>query len=401
MTAQVGAHVREIPEKAAVAIQSRATAGTRLLFIDNLRVFLTILVVLHHLSITYGSGLGSWYYHDSSTPLTQILFSLFIIVNQGYFMGLFFLISGYFSVASLERKGLARFIKDRLIRLGIPLVVFSLLINTLPLYISSITQGAWSGSFWQFSLNYWRSVDYQTGPMWFVEALLVFSIIYAGGRAIWNKVHKHLPDSPVLARPLTHTQILIFVVAMAVAIFTVRIYIPAGITWHNWELGQFPQYVFMYAAGILAYRYNWLPDVDTRIQKPWKIVAVVCLVVLVPMLLIGGGTGNLDAYNGGLTWQSGMTSTWFAIYPAAMSLLLLDVFRKRIDIQGWLGKLLSKNAYTVYIIHAPVIVYLAYLARGVIIDPFIKFFLMAPIAVILCFLVSQIIRRMPMAEKVL
>lgn len=38
-------------------------AATRLFFVDNIRVFLTILVILHHLMITY-SGTGRWYYNE-------------------------------------------------------------------------------------------------------------------------------------------------------------------------------------------------------------------------------------------------------------------------------------------------------------------------------------------------
>lgn len=401
MSAQVGAQVREMPEKSAVAVQTKAAAGARLFFIDNLRVFLIILVILHHLSITYGSGLGSWYYRDSSSPLTQIVFSLFIIVNQGYFMGLFFLISGYFSAPALDRKGWQRFIKDRLIRLGIPLVIFTTLINTVPLYISAITEGNWSMGYGNFVLMYLKNMDYTTGPMWFIETLLIMSIVYAAGKAIWDRARKHLPAKAVTSRPLTHKVVLGFVATMAVALFIIRIFFPTGITWHNWELGFFPQYVFMFAAGILAYRNNWLPNLSAKISKTWTIIAVVSILALLPILLVGGGTDNLDAYNGGITGPSALSCIWTAVYCVSMSILLLDVFRKRIDVQGRLGKLLSQNAYTVYIIHAPVIVYLAYLARGILIDPFIKFFVMAVPAVILCFAISHLIRRIPLTDKVL
>jgi glucans biosynthesis protein C len=56
--------------------------------------------------------------------------AIFIDINQAYFMGLLFLISGYFSPQSLDRKGPARFVRDRLIRLGIPLVVFYFVLNS-------------------------------------------------------------------------------------------------------------------------------------------------------------------------------------------------------------------------------------------------------------------------------
>ena len=43
------------PAAAAEVVQAKAT--TRLLFVDNIRVFLTILVILHHTMIIYaGSG---------------------------------------------------------------------------------------------------------------------------------------------------------------------------------------------------------------------------------------------------------------------------------------------------------------------------------------------------------
>ena len=105
---------------------------------------------------------------------------------------------------------------------------------------------------------------------------------------------------------------------------------------------------------------------------------------------------------GGLNWQSAAVSIWEPIYCVAMSILLLSVFQRRFDRQGALGQMMSKNAYAVYIIHPLVIIPLAYLLRTVSLDPLLKWALVSPIAVALCFMVSQIlVRRIPMAEKVL
>ncbi|MGA9080047.1 MAG: acyltransferase, partial [Halobacteriota archaeon] len=89
----------------------------RLYFADNLRTYLITLVVLHHLAIVY-TGAGGFYYVEP-TPIDQLALAvlvIFIALNQAYFMGLLFLISGYFSPGSLDRKGPRRFIRDRLIR---------------------------------------------------------------------------------------------------------------------------------------------------------------------------------------------------------------------------------------------------------------------------------------------
>ena len=62
-------------------------------YIDNLRIFLTSLVVLHHLAITYGAP-GLWYYKEEALdPVSSILLSLFVATNQAFFMGMFFMIS--------------------------------------------------------------------------------------------------------------------------------------------------------------------------------------------------------------------------------------------------------------------------------------------------------------------
>ena len=92
-------------------------------FIDRLRVVLTALVIAHHTAISYG-GSGSWFYRevtDGGRP-SSLLLTLFCAVNQSFFMGMFFLLAGYFTPGSLRRKGPARFLMDRGLRLGVPLL---------------------------------------------------------------------------------------------------------------------------------------------------------------------------------------------------------------------------------------------------------------------------------------
>ena len=115
--------------------------GTRLLFIDNLRVLLICGVVVEHLAVTYG-GVGSWYYHDPATTLlTAILLTILTGIGIATGMGSFFLIAGYFTPGSYDRKGAASFLRDRLVRLGIPLLLYDLLLDPLVVYIADGLQG--------------------------------------------------------------------------------------------------------------------------------------------------------------------------------------------------------------------------------------------------------------------
>src|SRR5579862_4136205 len=98
--------------------------------IDALRAAVTLLVVLHHTAITYGA-IGGWYYKEilSSRALGSLLLVLFTAANQAWFMGLFFLLAGYYTPPALQRHGTAGFVRERLLRLGIPLVFYFFILS--------------------------------------------------------------------------------------------------------------------------------------------------------------------------------------------------------------------------------------------------------------------------------
>src|SRR5512135_1384592 len=127
MSAQAGLPqtLGRAPTRAAVpAAKAQAVATTRMLYVDNIRLTLTVILVVFHLAITYGA-VGSWFYVERpSEMISSVLLTLFTALNQGYFMGLFYFAAGYFVPISLDRKGTWGFLRDRLIRLGIPLLFF-------------------------------------------------------------------------------------------------------------------------------------------------------------------------------------------------------------------------------------------------------------------------------------
>ena len=84
-----------------------------------------------------------------------------------------------------------------------------------------------------------------------------------------------------------------------------------------------------------------------------------------------------------------------------MSLGLITLFRRYFDRQGRLGRFLSQHAFTVYIIHAPVIVFLAIALRGIHPEQLLKFGLAAVFGVPLCFAVAYLVRKIPYATRIL
>src|SRR5450759_5092359 len=118
----------------------------RLLFIDNIRILLILLVILVHLAITYGAPVGSWYYHEGKPGMIENVFYIcFLGISQSFFMGFFFMLSGYFTPGSYDKKGAWHYFKDRLIRLGIPLLFYIIFIDPLMIYALELSKG-FSGS---------------------------------------------------------------------------------------------------------------------------------------------------------------------------------------------------------------------------------------------------------------
>ena len=114
----------------------------RIEYIDNLRVFLTALVVCHHQAIAFGAP-GGWYYvvaAPKDIPSLAIM-TLFVAVNQAFFMGLFFFMSAYFTRMSLARKSMPGFVRDRLMRLAIPLMVYYFILNPSVVYLAQLFYG--------------------------------------------------------------------------------------------------------------------------------------------------------------------------------------------------------------------------------------------------------------------
>src|SRR5215212_3589887 len=109
----------------------------RLGHLDAVKVLLVIGVIAMHSAITYGLD-GSWYLESYEEMAAPVAGAITIALGIGWLfgLGLFFLIAGVLTAPSLERKGPARFVRDRLVRLGVPLVAYTLLASPVLEYVA-------------------------------------------------------------------------------------------------------------------------------------------------------------------------------------------------------------------------------------------------------------------------
>jgi hypothetical protein len=250
--------------------------------------------------------------------------------------------------------------------------------------------------------------------LWFAEALLIFTILYG----LWRLLASGRPSSIVAdnqprsdgepagnADKLYLAPTAVFALLLGVVTFIVRIWLPVGYLFAplGLPLGLFPQYVALFVAGTIAYHRNWFLAIPNAMAKWWFVIALTFIVVLFPLVFVLGGAleGNTAPFMGGRHWQSFAYSVWEQFVCVGMVIALLVWFRNRFDRQDKLARAMSASTYAVYFIHAPVLVFLALALRGITLHPLLKFSLVAPVAVALCFLLAHTIRKLPLARNIL
>jgi hypothetical protein len=390
--------VQTVPRSSPIERTGRNQPRTRELYIDRLRSVMTAFVILHHTAITYGAP-GGWYYNElkPSGAVSSLLLTFFVATNQAYFMGFFFLLAGYFTPPSLERKGYAHFLGDRFLRLGLPLLAFMFILG--PATSALITAYEEKG-FWPTIEYLWNHAIFGNGPLWFAQALLMFSIGYCAWRAMagapLNQVERTAKAVP------GGRWWLVSAVAVGVAALAIRQVVPTGVNIIGLQLGYFSSYTFLFALGIAAWRHDWLRQLEWRQARAW----IIGLIFTWPLLPLGifiaralNGPGKSN-FGGGLSWTAILYALWEPFVAWGLIAAWLLLFRARMNQESTLWRWLNRRAYAVYIIHPPILVGISLLLHQWIAPALLKFGVTGALASIACWLLADPLVRLPGLRRV-
>ena len=339
--------------------------NNRLLYLDNLKVCLTVLVIFHHAGQAYGDG-GDWAYHPSNPAEFMPWIWHFFSVNAAFFMGLFFLISGYFVPMSFDKQGAKVFVQKKFIRLGIPLLLMGGLLSVL-------------------------SGKPEIGHMWYIESLLVFCLIYALIRQFCKPINGECSSRPTIIG------LLIFGGLMGIGSYLIRQVSPQdhwiwpfGIIPLPMEPAHYLQYVMMFVIGILARRFAWL-------EKMGNTTGVISLAIGCALAL------GIYLRDGG-AWNAFVTE-WFGIYESLLCVFicfgLLWLFRKYGNWESKFWQWCAAQSYGAYIFHLLLMIVLQYATDGIWMGAFGKFMFIGIITTICSFVLTWLVKLIPGAKKVL
>lgn len=365
--------------------------GSRIAYLDNLKALMIIFVVIVHTAITY-SGVGVWFYTERD-KLDYGFFYFFLFLqtfSQAYFMSLLFAISGYFTPASLSKKGTKKFIMDRIFRLGLPALIFATILFPICKRMVDPNFG------WQSYVQGIISFDFVswTGPLWYTLTLLIFTFIYLAVKKWWDKFVF------LFSYKVTVKNVVVLMALISLVAFTLRLFFPIGTSVLNLQLGFFSAYFFMFFTGVLSKEKNGFEAIDYRKAKKWFLAAFALGIPLWVILIISAYGQNLEADVSGLHLQALLFTIWESFFCVSMIIGLLGIFKARFNTQNRLQKFLSDNSFAVYVFHAPILIVISLFLKNVLLAPIIKFLLVVIVALPICFLFTASIRKIPLIKRI-
>lgn len=341
----------------------------RVIYIDVIKVFLTCMVVVHHAGQAYGNTGGVWIVSEAQKVDYLRPFFFF---NAAYMMGFYFFISGYFMYFSLQRKSTKQFLLERFIKLGIPLTIFSLLIF-IPLHYFLSSK---KSSYIDFSLDlYFHKPPLAIGHLWFVASLLAYSILYL----CLSKIPLNSTKPSTTFRvwyPLVYVAVLIPMNVL------VRQYYPID-TWVTWgipiEVAHLPQYLSLFLLGTFFNKNKWLENIALHIGMSYFMLG----------LLLFSLKMHLAELLPGL-WNESIIESFLCV---GLCLGLIVVFKKYFNQMTPVLKIISDNAYGIYLFHLLIVIELQLFFKNYTLDTNLKFVFVSILSIAMSCAVSYMMRK--------
>jgi hypothetical protein len=298
--------------------QTEDPSQSHLVFFDNLRSLMVLLVLVFHAGASYGAFPPFWPFREAETNelITHIMPLL-----EVFMMSILFFVAGYFALPSLQRRGGKRFLASKFKRLGIPWLVVTVLVLPVLDYVHYYTRCTGDGlAPRRFGSHWWQSMkrigEFHVGRMrmsgyldmtehfyqrymWFLSLLLLFFVLFwllYQARGKWVQSRKR----PL--RKVTRAGVPVYAALAATAALNVVFFIlvkaltsslddPFDLVWFSlgnivqFELAKLAFYVPYFGLGVYAYARGWFGG-EARLGQP-RVWGAVCFLLTAATMLAG------------------------------------------------------------------------------------------------------------------
>jgi hypothetical protein len=184
--------------------------------------------------------------------------------------------------------------------------------------------------------------------------------------------------------------------------FASRLLFPIGWSLHNLQLGFFPMYIILFAAGIKAGEEGWLERIGELRISPWLPIALAGVVLYLPIMILGGAlTNEGKPFLGGMTWQAAAYALWEAAVGTSLFIVTLVLVARRRWRSTGAGASFAGASFGIYLMHAMVIIPLAVAMASLHLHPALKWVLLSVGGVCLPWALTLALRKVPGFRRVL
>ncbi|MFE6507343.1 acyltransferase family protein [Nocardioides sp. NPDC057767] len=365
-----------------------AQAPQREQWVDTLRVVLISGVIVVHTATGYVTDFAGYYYDDErvTNSIVSVAIALPALMGGVFGLGPLFVVAGWFSVRSLARRGPAGFVGTRLLRLGVPLVLFVLLVNPL----ADLLGNLWEEDATTF-LGYLAVTEFSI--MWFVAALLVCSLGYAVLRSVRPLTG---PRPRPGGRSLIVAGSVIGAGSLAVWQFTTLL----DTHLLNVRVSAWTQAVVLFALGVMVAESGWDGQLPRHVERRLGRVTLIGMGLTVMVVSYTGARDQLDMALGGLNWASVSFAVLYGVLSVTFTLWCMAWLRRRWPTHGPLMAKAGRGSYATYLLHPVVLVSVMLAFRVVPLGAQLKFVIVSIVAVPVCFAVGYAVTRLPGVGRV-
>lgn len=353
-------------------------------YLDRLKVFLICYIIFHQSLIAFG-GVGPWYYTSTDRFLGTPLIAVNTIktINLSFMMALYFLMTAILAFLSYQKEGFRKFVKTRLVVLGIPLVLYVAIFHPSYIYFVAKTKGDLDIGWFPFIVNFLKNPTF--GSFWFVATLLVFELIYA---FVMRFYKRQANRASRLWDHITPFRTTLFIITTGTLAFLIRLVSPANSSATGIKWGFYPLFIGMFVAGLIGQRNNWIEKLRINFSIPWLIFSFLCL----PMLLLSVHyIKDWSVFTGGFNSQSLFYALWEPMICVGICMFLMTFFYKYLNKPGKFAITLSKISFIVYFFFPVSVIPFTYLFEPMSIPLFFKWFFTGALSCITTFALAYVI----------
>jgi glucan biosynthesis protein C len=361
-------------------------ASVRLHYLDWLRVLAILTVFVYHTSRLF--NVEDW---NVKNPIWYPWVEVWNGFATTWMLPLIFVISGaslFYAAGKGEGgiKGAGKFIKDKTLRLLVPVMVCDLTHASLQAYLRRLTHSEFSGSYFQYLPQYFASdFDWTGAHLWYLWVLFLFSVVlYPLMRWLKGRGHEVLSKlGDLLAVPGA-------VYALALPALLLAVLLNYENTPNNagWN---FFVYLWLTLAGFLVVSDDRLQASIQRLRwlsLPIGLILVGLFLALLQIFVVG--LGLVPAYG---TWLYALGWGLRALGSWCCILAILGFGRQHLNFRTPFLTYANEAVLPFYILHQTVILSVGYFVVQWAIPDLLKWLIVLPVSFILIMVLYEFLVR--------